>query len=155
LARAARVDRSRLRAALATIATLVVERDVVRHVDHRSGAEQEIGRRLLDALEAAPFAPPAPSELGIDATVAKALVRDGTAIELDGVLFAASALAEARRRVSAALTQRPELTIAEIRDVLGSTRKYVVPLVNRLDAEGVTRRRGDLRIAGPRADVRR
>jgi len=26
-----------------------------------------------------------------------------------------------------------------------------MPLVNRLDAEGVTRRRGDVRIAGPRA----
>ena len=35
--------------------------------------------------------------------------------------------------------------------LLGSTRKYVVPIITRLDADGVTRRRGDDRIAGPRA----
>jgi selenocysteine-specific elongation factor len=48
------------------------------------------------------------------------------------------------------------VTVADARDVLGSTRKYVLPILNRLDSEGVTRRRGDERIAGPRAaDVRR
>jgi selenocysteine-specific elongation factor len=40
--------------------------------------------------------------------------------------------------------------VSEVRDRLGTSRKYVVPLLNRLDAAGVTRRRGDVRIAGPR-----
>jgi len=33
--------------------------------------------------------------------------------------------------------------------VLDSSRKYVVPLLERFDREGFTRRRGDVRIAGP------
>ena len=37
----------------------------------------------------------------------------------------------------------------DVRDLLGSTRKYVLPILNQLDAEGVTRRRGDDRIPGP------
>jgi selenocysteine-specific elongation factor len=41
------------------------------------------------------------------------------------------------------------VTVADVRDLLGSTRKYVLPILNRLDAEGVTRRRGDDRIPGP------
>jgi selenocysteine-specific elongation factor len=151
LARALGVTGSQLLAALGDAPDLVAEREVVRRVDHRSGAEQEEGRRLLAALEAEPFAPPAAAELGIDAAVVKALVRDGLAVDVDGVLFAASALEEARRLVRGALRERGELTVADVRDVLGSTRKYVVPLVNRFDAEGVTRRRGDVRIPGPRA----
>ena len=43
------------------------------------------------------------------------------------------------------------MTIADLRDLLGSTRKFVLPLANHLDYEGVTRRRGDDRIPGPRA----
>jgi selenocysteine-specific elongation factor len=41
-------------------------------------------------------------------------------------------------------------TAADARDALGTTRKYAVPLLSHLDATGVTRRRGERRIAGPR-----
>ena len=40
---------------------------------------------------------------------------------------------------------RGGLTVAEIRDLLGTTRKYAVPLCEYLDRTGVTRREGDLR----------
>jgi selenocysteine-specific elongation factor len=43
------------------------------------------------------------------------------------------------------------VTVADVRDLLGSTRKYVLPILNQLDAEGITRRRGDDRIPGPAA----
>jgi selenocysteine-specific elongation factor len=53
--------------------------------------------------------------------------------------------------LAGALAGAPEgITVAAIRDALGTTRKFVVPLVGLLDAAGVTRRRGDLRIPGPR-----
>jgi selenocysteine-specific elongation factor len=39
-------------------------------------------------------------------------------------------------------------TVAEIRDLLGTTRKYAVPLCEYLDRIGVTRREGDLRFLG-------
>jgi len=81
----------------------------------------------------------------------RALVRAGALVDLDGVIFTAGALAEARRRIADAVLDRGELTVADVRDILGSTRKYVLPIVNRMDAEGVTRRRGDVRIPGPRA----
>jgi selenocysteine-specific elongation factor len=38
------------------------------------------------------------------------------------------------------------LTVAEIRDILGTTRKYAVPLCEYLDRVGVTKREGDLRV---------
>ena len=51
-----------------------------------------------------------------------------------------------RRLVSERLREGSGLTVAEIRDILGTTRKYAVPLCEYLDRIGVTRREGDLRL---------
>jgi selenocysteine-specific elongation factor len=40
--------------------------------------------------------------------------------------------------------------VAQARDLLGSSRKYVLAILAHFDAEGVTRRRGDERLPGPR-----
>jgi hypothetical protein len=106
---------------------------------------------LLAALDAQPFAPPAPSELGADPALVRALVRAGALVDLDGILFSASAIDAARSLIATAVVEKGEVTIGDLRDLLGSTRKYVLPIVNRMDAEGVTRRAGDLRTPGPRA----
>ena len=50
-----------------------------------------------------------------------------------------------RRKVTERLAQGAGLTVAEIRDLLGTTRKYAVPLCEYLDRTGVTKREGDLR----------
>jgi len=44
--------------------------------------------------------------------------------------------------------------VAEVRDALGTSRKHVLPLLGHLDATGATRRRGDVRVAGPRLPAR-
>ncbi|MEZ5407634.1 MAG: selenocysteine-specific translation elongation factor [Acidimicrobiales bacterium] len=101
------------------------------------------------ALEAEPFNPPGPD--GVDRGEVRELVRRGLVVEEDGVHFAAAAIAEAARRMAGLLATRPDgFTVAEARDELGTTRKFVLPLLAHLDRTGVTRRRGDFRIAGPR-----
>src|SRR5207247_3274219 len=57
----------------------------------------------------------------------------------------ADAEAEMRRRLTEKLTAGQGVTVAEIRDLLDTTRKYAVPLCEYLDRVGVTRREGDLR----------
>lgn len=54
-------------------------------------------------------------------------------------------------RVAAAIRERGPLAVSDIRTLLDSSRKFVVPLVEHLDAIGVTRREGDLRVIGPNA----
>ena len=57
----------------------------------------------------------------------------------DDLYLHADAEAEMRRRVTAKLAAGgPGLTVAEIRDLLGTTRKYAVPLCEYLDRVGVT-----------------
>ena len=146
------VDADRLRAALTDDGDLVVERGYVRDATRRSRvADSADARALLDALEAAPFSPPEPASVGAAPPLVRSLTREGVVVDLDGIVFASGAVDEARRRVRAALRDRGTVTVADVRDLLGSTRKYVLPILNRLDAEGVTRRRGDDRIPGPAA----
>jgi len=72
-------------------------------------------------------------------------------VEVDGVAFGAGAIEQACDVVRALLDEHPDgVTVAQIRDGLGTSRKYVLPLLAHLDGTGRTRRRGDLRIAGPR-----
>ncbi|MDE0163150.1 MAG: selenocysteine-specific translation elongation factor [Acidimicrobiaceae bacterium] len=104
---------------------------------------------FVKAAEAAPFAPPAPDGVGGDEL--RLLVRQGRLVESSGIHFGADAVTEAARVVARLLAGKPEgVTVAEVRDAWGTTRKYALALLARLDGTGVTRRRGDLRIAGSR-----
>jgi selenocysteine-specific elongation factor len=72
-------------------------------------------------------------------------------IERDGTYFASDAISTAGEVVARLLAASPEgVTVAAVRDALQTTRKHVLPLLAQLDATGVTRRRGDVRIGGPR-----
>jgi selenocysteine-specific elongation factor len=112
------------------------------------------GDPLLDhpylvALLAEPFSPPPPD--GVDRGQLRHLVQQGLVVEHDGMHFGAAAVADAAWRVARLLATDPDgITIGQVRDALGTTRKWALPLLAHLDATGVTRRRGDLRIAGPR-----
>jgi len=109
-----------------------------------------LGHPWLDALEADPFTPPPPPD-DLGRAEVRELVRRGQVVEVDGVAFGAGAVARACDELRSLLAEHPEgVTVAQIRDRLGASRKFVLPLLAHLDATGRTRRRGDLRIAGPR-----
>ena len=104
---------------------------------------------LVVALAATPFSPPEPSPA--DRADVRDLARAGLVVDCGGVWFAASAVAAAADAVADLLAQSPNgVTVAQVRDALGSSRKHILPLLAHLDATGVTRRRGDVRIGGPR-----
>jgi selenocysteine-specific elongation factor len=150
LARALREDPARLRCALDDTPGLVVERGVVRdehHVGAVAGSPEATA--LVAAFAASPYAPPTPAATGAPIALVRACVREGLLVDVDGTVFAASALASARDCVVALLAQQGTITVADVRDALGSSRKFTLPIVNWLDRNGVTRRRGDDRIPGP------
>ncbi|MCI0639514.1 MAG: selenocysteine-specific translation elongation factor [Gemmataceae bacterium] len=65
---------------------------------------------------------------------------------VDNLYLHADAEADMRRRVQERLQSGQGATVAEIRDLLGTTRKFAVPLCEYLDRIGVTKREGDLRV---------
>ena len=134
------------RAVLDTIEGVAVDHGHARAID---AVDTLTGHAYIDALEASPFAPPDPE--GIDRAELRELVRRGDVVEEGGVYFAASALDAAARVVADLLSRQPDgVTVAEVRDEWGTSRKYAIPLLSYLDKNGITRRRGDLRIGGPR-----
>jgi selenocysteine-specific elongation factor len=79
------------------------------------------------------------------------LVRRGHLVARDGLHFHPATIDAAADVAARLLRSDPEgFTVAQFRDATGASRKYALPLVAELDARGVTRRRDDLRIAGPR-----
>jgi len=104
---------------------------------------------FLEMLESGGLTPPDPT--GVDRAELRELVRRGEVIEESGVFFSRSAVDGAAVTVARLLADKPDgVTVAELRDAWRTTRKFAIPLLTRLDGTGVTRRRDDLRIAGPR-----
>jgi selenocysteine-specific elongation factor len=143
------------------IATLTdAERAVLRSVDdlvvgggrvHRPGTDDGLADHpWLLALRQSPFAPPDPGDT--PSREVRQLKQAGLVVEHDGIHFATGSLETARQRLMSALTDLPDgITISQLRALLGTSRKYAIPIANAFDGRGITRRRGDRRVAGPRA----
>lgn len=96
------------------------------------------------------------TELSLSATeqreVLAALVEQGTLVRLnDDLVLLATTFAAARDAILAHLQAQPQVTVAEVRDLLGTTRRVIVPLLENLDAQRLTLRLGDARVLGPAA----
>jgi selenocysteine-specific elongation factor len=111
--------------------------------------------KLVSAYQEARFQPPEPASFAGQAGGNAANLRDlfdvcaaeGYLVHIaDDIYLHTDVEAEMRRLVRERLAAGKGLTVAEIRDLLGTTRKYAVPLCEYLDRAGVTKREGDLRV---------
>ena len=91
------------------------------------------------------------AEAGVDIGVARKaltkLVAAGRVVRLGPDLhFAATAVDAARACIVEYLEAKGTILASDARDILGASRKYVVPLLEYFDARGVTKRDGDARV---------
>jgi selenocysteine-specific elongation factor len=139
--------------ALVGVGMIAAEGTGLRLPDHAVALDpaQEAARdRLLAALGAAPFAPPRLAAAADAAGASTALVREleaaGAIVRLEPDLaLLASAIDDAHGRLRAAFAEEGPLTAARAKDVLGTSRKFALPLLEHLDRTGRTRRVGDVR----------
>jgi len=104
---------------------------------------------LLRKFQENPFGGPgrAEAEAMVGAETLAALIEQGHLVKLgDGVLFLKETYDEAVTALVAYLREHHKMTAAEARDVLGTTRKYILPLLEHLDTIKITRRIGDERV---------
>jgi selenocysteine-specific elongation factor len=102
---------------------------------------------LEKRLRAAGHEPPIDSELGEAAAELPALRASGRAVRVGRNLhYHPEALAEVERRVVDFCRRHGAITIAELRDELGTTRKFAQALLEHFDGEKLTRRAGDAHV---------
>ncbi|MFA5891301.1 MAG: selenocysteine-specific translation elongation factor [Actinomycetota bacterium] len=110
--------------------------------------QEKARAELLREMDAAGFAPPARAALEqtYGAKLVRALTDAGDLIKISSeIVFTATTLARARDAIKTAIEREGPLTASRVRELLGTSRKYAIPLLEYLDATGFTRRRDDLR----------
>ena len=116
--------------------------------------ERQLAESIERAYREAGVNPPLPGEMeqahGRAANdVIGLLVERGELVRIGvDLLFHRDALAGAESALRAYLQERGQMTVAQFRDLIGSSRKYVVPLLEYFDSKRVTRRVGDMRVLG-------
>jgi selenocysteine-specific elongation factor len=112
----------------------------------RLTAEQQTNiDAFLDSLARHPYAPP--SDLIPETDLLNMLVEQGRVVRVsEGVVFSASAYEGMVARVTARIKAKGKVSLAEVRDMFQTSRKYAQALLEHLDRLKVTRRVGDDRV---------
>ncbi len=93
---------------------------------------------LLEAMRAARIA-------GISQAL-DTLFASGALVKVHDAVYRGTQIAEIRAKLEAALRRDKQIAMSGFRDLVGTSRKYAVPLLEHFDATGVTIRAGDLRV---------
>jgi selenocysteine-specific elongation factor len=122
-------------------------------------AEGEAEERLLALLHAQGLATGTTAELAAEAGVDVGLARKvlgrlataGSVVRLaSDMYFAAGAVADAQEKIVAYMREHGRILPKDARDITGSSRKYIVPLLEYFDKQGVTRWDDGARVPGKR-----
>jgi len=99
----------------------------------------------LKGLSSNPYAPP--GDLRLDPDLLNMLVAQGRVVKIGGdVVFAAAAYKEMVEGITVHLRTHGRVTVAEVRDMFSTSRKYALALMEHLDSQKITRRVGDERV---------
>jgi selenocysteine-specific elongation factor len=125
----------------------------IRATSHRPALPpklQAAGTTIRAALAAKPFEPPARKELAPDALAQQALrflLETGEAVEIGPELvMSAEHFTKARDTIVKFIRDRGRATASELRQVLNTNRRVIIPLLEKLDRDCITRRDGDNRV---------
>lgn len=146
---------------LAADGVLVVEGPLARLSGHEPilTEEEKVGLgSVMRELHRCGVEPPAPEDLarrlGLDRGLMNDLVRllvdeGGIVAVSPGMLLSRESLDEALATVGAVLETSSPASPAEFREALGTSRRYLIPLLEYFDREGVTQRTPEGRVRGP------
>lgn len=117
-------------------------------------AQQAEVERFLAELKAGGFSPP--TERLPPPGVLAYLAGQGLIVDTGaGVVFDAAVFAAMLERVKAHVGDHGSISLGEVRDLFGTSRKYAQAFLEHLDARHITRRKGDVRVLRQPAEVSR
>lgn len=112
-----------------------------------TAAQENNREEILRLLSNAGLQPP---RLSHDPELLAYLVANGEIVDCgNDVLISIDTLADAEHSVRALLADGKQLSLAEARDALGTNRRVTQAILETLDARGITRREGEVRVLTP------
>ena len=127
---------------------VVDERQSLRLPDHEISLTPKMDQEAseyLDSLRKNPYSPP--SDQKINPELLGVLVDQDKVVRVgDGVIFDAVVYREMTARIVQHLKDHGNITVAEARTMFNTSRKYILPLLEHMDQQQITRRTGDERI---------
>jgi selenocysteine-specific elongation factor len=133
------------------------EENLLRLASHRvqlGGQEKTLMDKIKKLLGEQPLAPPDLKDIERQAAVSRQrlnevmrlLEREGTVVRITtDMYFLASSIEGLRQTLKTYLLEKHEMSAASFRDLIGSSRKYTIPLLEYFDRNGLTIRVGDIR----------
>jgi selenocysteine-specific elongation factor len=143
--------------ALISDKTIAKEENLLRTAEHRvqlGGQEKSLVDRIKKILGEQPMSPPdlkdVEKQLGVNRNklteVIRLLERDRSVIRVaTDLYYLSSTVDQVRAVLKKFLSDKGEITAGSFRDLIGSSRKYTIPLLEYFDREGLTIRIGDIR----------
>ena len=127
---------------------VVDERQSLRLPDHEISLTPKMDQEAseyLDSLRKNPYSPP--SDQKINPELLGVLVDQDKVVRVgEGVIFDAVVYREMTGRIVQHLKDHGNITVAEARTMFNTSRKYILPLLEHMDQQQITRRTGDERI---------
>ncbi|MCG2710220.1 MAG: selenocysteine-specific translation elongation factor [Thermodesulfovibrionales bacterium] len=152
-----KIDQKIFNALTATMKEVVIDKDLMRLSFFKvslSEVDKGIETKILNMLEQAGFQPPLKEEIAkalnlqpkqLD-DILKLMVKQGKLVRINETMYITKAVYDKIiNLLKDFFSRKKEMTIAEFRDVLGTSRKYALPFLEYLDTQRITMRVGDVR----------
>lgn len=142
---------------LSMINEVVVEKEVLRLRDFSVSAtkiDEGIKAKIIDTLERSGFQPPFRMELSNSLSInekeitdiLKLLAKEGSIVRINDFLYLSKNNFEKMiDLLKGFFSKKAEMTVSEFRDMLNTSRKYALPILEYLDSNRITLRVGDVR----------
>jgi selenocysteine-specific elongation factor len=142
---------------LSGLGDVVAEKDLIRSRDFKialSSSEEEHRVKIRELLEKGGFQPPSKEELAqflkMDqkriTDILGLMSKEGLVVRISDSLYLSSGAYEKMMSLLREFfSGKGEMTVAEFRDLLNTSRKYALPFLEYLDARKITIRTGDVR----------
>jgi selenocysteine-specific elongation factor len=136
---------------------VIIEKNQVAHAKAKvsvAGEDEKTIAKLFEKISSGRYAPPETTaiakEMGIDLkkvnSMADLMVREHKLARIaPNMYFEAALIEQAKAEIKTRFAGK-QITPSELRDILDTSRKYIIPILNYFDTIGVTRRQGEARI---------
>ncbi len=152
-----KIDQKIFNALTATMKEVVMDKDLIRLSFFKvslSEVDKGIETKILNMLEQSGFQPPLKEEIAkalnlqqkqLD-DILKLMVKQGSLVRINETMYITKPVYEKIINVlKRFFSKKKEMTVAEFRDILNTSRKYALPILEYLDTRRITMRVGDVR----------